>query len=526
MICINVQDLTYRFENGDTLFSELSFILNDKVTGLVGRNGSGKSVLAALLARDKMPYTGSVTQFCHVGWLRQLGPDNFFFQHNTISDFLGVTNKLHALARITEGGCNLQDFELIGDNWLLRECIDKQLESLGLPPDPWLPCQALSGGQLTRLALYQLFHSDYDYIILDEPSNHLDKKGKEGLIEEIQRFSGGILAISHDRELLQYVDDILELNSLGVRHYGGPYGVYAEQRTNELASIERRIEHVKSQRRKINKRMQKNREKTQQRANQGKLLTRSGSQAKILLNNKKQDAERSAGKGESRQNRQLVQIHDQLCLLNKQHEILKQQSLSLEPSEKRVSRILDVIGVHLAYIDREADLTFSVDFGDKIHISGVNGCGKSTLLKTIAGHLNPVRGEVQIHTKLCYLDQNFTLFDNTKTVQKNLEISCPHLSETEQRTLLAGIGLRREQVNQVITTLSGGEKMKVAMLVINRQPGNTLLLLDEPNNHLDIDSKLMLAQALHDFTGSLLVVSHDPSFITDIGISREICLDI
>ncbi|MDG9669285.1 ATP-binding cassette domain-containing protein [Hahella sp. CR1] len=525
MASISVQNLTYRFDNGDTLFSDLTFTLDDKITGLVGRNGAGKSILAALLTGEKTPYSGSVTTFCRVGWLRQIGAEEKLVQHETVSDFLGVRDKLEALSRVAEGGCESHDFELIGDNWLLREELEQQLLALGLPVDPFLPCQALSGGQLTRLALHQLFQSDYGYLILDEPGNHLDEQGKHWLIEQMRRFNGGVLIISHDRDILRCVDDILELNSLGVRHYGGAYDVYAEQRANELASQERRIDHAKTQIKQMRQTMQKNREKAQQRAGQGKQVARSGSQAKILLNNKKQDAERAGGARESNQNRQMAQVQDQLSKLNKQHEMLKQQSLSLGKTEKRVSRILDITEVRLPYIQQENDITFSVDFGEKIRLSGANGSGKSTLLKAIAGRLSPLQGDIQVRAGLCYLDQHFTLLDTAKSAQENLAHFCPHLSETDQRTLLAGIGLRRERADQAVATLSGGEKMKVAMLAISHQPGDTLLLLDEPDNHLDLDSRLMLAQALRDFTGSLLVVSHDQDFIADIGVSGEISLD-
>ncbi len=524
MARITVQNLTYRFDNSETLFSELNFTLDNKVTGLVGRNGVGKSILASLLAGEKHPYAGSVTRLCHVGLLSQIGADNQFLQHETISDFLSVKEKLLALERITQGGCELADFDLIGDRWRLREEIEQQLLSLGVNSDLSLPCQALSGGQLTRLALHQLFKSGYGYLILDEPGNHLDEQGKRWLIEQIELFSGGVLIISHNRDILRCVDNILELSSLGLRHYGGSYDLYAQQCADELSSQEQQIEQAKNQIRQIRQTVQKNREKAQQRAGQGKKLSRSGSQAKILLSSKKQNAERSGGSRENSQNRQLAQAQDQLSLLTQQHESLKQQNLSLGRSEKRSSRTLDLIAVKLPYCT-EKKITLSIDFGDKMHLVGPNGCGKSTLLKTITRQLQPIQGEIKVRAHLCYLDQHFTLLEGSKSVLDNLETLCPHLTETEQRTLCAGIGLPRDRVDQTVATLSGGEKMKLAMLAISHQPGNILLLLDEPDNHLDLDSKQLLARALRNFSGSLLVVSHDQDFIKEIGISSQISLE-
>lgn len=524
MARISVQNLTYRFDNGKTLFSDLSFTLENKVTGLIGRNGVGKSMLASLLAGERSPYSGSVTKFCNVGLLHQIGADDKLFQYETISDFLDVKEKLLALERITQGSCHLADFDLIGDQWLLRDEIEQQLLSLGMTPDLFLPCKVLSGGQLTRLALHQLFQSGYGYLILDEPGNHLDEQGKRWLIEQMKCFPGGVLIISHNRDILRCVDNILELTSLGVRQYSGTYDVYAEQHTNDLASQERRIEHAKNQIMQMRQTMQKNREKAQQRAYQGKQLAHSGSQAKMLLNSKKQNAERASGSRESNQNRQFTQLQQQLRTLTKQHETLKQQSLTLGKPEKRASRILALTSVVLPYRMGE-EITFSIDFGDKVRLTGTNGCGKSTLLKAIMGLLQPTKGSIKVRARLCYLDQRFTMLDNIKSALENLATCCPHLTETEQRTLLARVGLPRERANQSVDTLSGGEKMKIAMLAVSHQPGDTLLLLDEPDNHLDLDSRQTLSRALRDFSGSLLIVSHDQDFINEIGISGQISLD-
>ncbi|WP_190319906.1 ATP-binding cassette domain-containing protein [Candidatus Enterovibrio escicola] len=312
MIEINAHTLTYRFDNGDTLFSNLNSTLDDKITGLVGRNGVGKSILASLLTGEIRPYSGSVTTFCRVGWLRQIGVEEIPTLYETISDFLGVRHRLEALTRITAGGCDSHDFGLIDDNWQLQEKLEQQLQVLGLPVDPFLPCKDQSGGHLTRFALHQLFQSNYDYLILDEPGNHLDEQGKNWLIEQMMHFDGGILIISHDREILHNVDDILELNTLGMHHYGGAYEVYAKHRTSELNSFERDIDHANSEIKLMRQTMQKNRKKAQQRASQGKQVARSGSQAEIILNTLKQSAERSSGSRESNQNRQLLQMQDQL----------------------------------------------------------------------------------------------------------------------------------------------------------------------------------------------------------------------
>lgn len=521
VIRVDARGLTYQFNDGDTLFSDLTFTLDDGVTGLIGRNGSGKSVLASILAGEVAPSSGSVTSSCRIGWMKQFGAEGNLFQYETISDFLEVRGKLEALARVAAGGCDPHDFDLIGDQWLLRE---DQLRSLSLPADPFLPCRVLSGGQLTRLALHRFLHSRCDYLILDEPGNHLDEEGKIWLVEQLQKFCGGVLMISHDRDILRCVDGILELNGLGLHRYGGNYDVFVEERANELAGQERRIKDAVKNMKQVRQTIQKNREKARQRAVQGKQVARSGSQSKMILNNKKQDAERAGGSRENRQNQHLETMKVEFDQLRQQHEMLKPQTLSLGKPEKRATRILDVTDVSLPYNDSHSSITFSLDFGEKIRLSGANGSGKSTLLKIISGHAAAAGGSIQVRARLCYLDQHFRLLDNAGSALQNLSVFCPHLMETDRRTLLAGIGLKRERADQAVSTLSGGEKMKVAMLAISHQSGDTLLLLDEPDNHLDMDSRLMLAKSLRDYAGSLLIVSHDNDFIADIGVTGEIRL--
>lgn len=524
MVSISVQDLTYRFENGRTLFCDLTFTLDNQITGLVGRNGAGKSRLAALLAGECLPYSGSVNSSSKVGLLQQVTTLDSVLEYERVSEFLGIHEILEALDRITAGGCDPNDYDLIGDRWLLKAGLEQQLDKLGLPTNPYMLCNALSGGQLTRLALYRLFQSDYEYLILDEPSNHLDTKGRCWLIKQIQAFKGGVLIISHDRNLLRCVDSILELNTLGIRYYGGNYDVYIQQRNAELASQERRIEKTKAQLIKMRQTSQKNREKAQQRACQGKQKARSGSQAKILLNNNKQNAESSLGARENNDSKRIAQTEAELKAFSQQQEMVKPQSFALGKVKKRIARILDVTEVFLPFSYQRQAISFAINFGEKVRLLGANGSGKSTLLRVITGDVLPKRGEVRVRSRLCYLDQQFQLLDNNQSALENLATLCAHLNETNRRTLLASVGLNRERADQQIATLSGGEKMKVAMLAVSYQAGDTLLLLDEPDNHLDIDSRAVLAQALRSYTGSVLVVSHDQDFIDDIGITKEVIL--
>lgn len=517
-----VSGLSYRLENGESLFADLSFTITQKITGLVGRNGSGKSTLAAILAGELTPYAGTVTHTRHIGFFKQISSKNDFVRiYPTIADALQIRPQLAALKRIEQGNGTEQDVNAVGDEWRLFDSTCQSLSVLGLPADPFIPLEQLSGGQLTRLILQPLFTSQYDYLILDEPSNHLDRQGKQWLMDNMQQFTGGILLVSHDREILDHVEAIFELTSRGIHYYGGNYSAYITQRDNERAQHAKRIEHTQSQLKQLQHTAQKNREKAQQRAIQGKKLSRSGSQAKVLLDAKKESAESSSGTRENQQTKHVVQMQQQLSDLTQQHEQLKPQKLVFEKSQKQTSRLLDVMALRLPYGSHKA-FTFSLAYGEKVALHGDNGSGKSTLLNVIAGKLAPLAGKIHCYGAVHYLDQHFSLLDPQKTALENIAILCPHLTETDQRTLLAGIGLRRDKVNQYVFQLSGGERMKVAMLAVSHQPGEVLLLLDEPDNHLDLAFRQILAQALNQFNGSVIVVSHDRHFLADIEIDNEI----
>ncbi|BFT32087.1 hypothetical protein D210916BOD24_32630 [Alteromonas sp. D210916BOD_24] len=169
-------------------------------------------------------------------------------------------------------------------------------------------------------------------------------------------------------------------------------------------------------------------------------------------------------------------------------------------------------------------LNININTQDKVHIKGCNGSGKSTLLKTLLGKLTPESGNIKINTPLCYLDQYFALVLPDKSLLENLIDQCAGLDYNVARTLLAGIGFRQDTVHRKGCALSGGEKMKLAVLIVSHQPQAPMLLLDEPDNHLDIESKQALATALKQYQGGFLLVSHDDDFIDACSVSREVLI--
>jgi len=514
MPALQVNKLSYQLDNGIKLFENISFTLPQGLTGLVGRNGVGKSLLASIIAKEIEPTSGSVSSELTVLSFNQYNSIHFK-KDDTIGSFLGVAQQLAALNRIEQGSYEEADFELIGDNWQIKENILKVLKSLQLPANVEHLCLSLSGGERAKLHLWSLFQSNAQLLVLDEPSNHLDKSGKQWLIKQLKSYRGDVLVVSHDRELLQEVDSIFELTSLGLTFFNGAYGDYISTKQNKDEALTKQLLQLKKQKSNTLNQAQKSKEKAQKRASQGNKLRSSGSQAKVLLDGKKNKAEGAASGKVSKTKAQLSTIDSKQTFLLKQQEQLKPLSLSMHHEKSKKTQQLWVEELVLPYGCQEP-ISLQVMSNEKYHLFGKNGSGKSTLMKVLLGELIPINGIVHLNTPVFYFDQYFSLLNGQLTMLDNIKNYCAHLNDSDSRTILAGIGFRGDKVFTQVEQLSGGEKMRLMILMMSHQYELPLLLLDEPDNHLDIESKEVLANALNEFNGSFIIISHDEYLINAI----------
>lgn len=518
MPLLQANKISYQFDNGELLFDQLSCILNHRRVGLIGRNGIGKSLLTALLTKTITPTEGRVELYTNVASYSQL-PSELLSSELTISQYLRVDAILDALTRIESGDCDEKWFDIVGEQWQLRQALSEQLTALGLPDDPHFPCQQLSGGQLARLQLWQLFESQAGLLVLDEPSNHLDSHAREWLRQQIRSYPGAILLISHDRQLLREMEHIWELSTLGLTEYGGNYDFYRRQKELESEAVERQIVSVQKEQKRLEQQAQSNREKADQRAAQGNKIRRQGGQPKVFLNGFRSMATAAASnrlKNETSR-RDLLQAKAQD--LQARQERLKPQKMHLNASNKSGNKLVTMTKAVLPVGDSQP-IDLQLTAKGRLRLSGRNGCGKSTLLHVIAGTRNLIGGEMRVNGNVFYLDQHFGLLDESRSMLDNMRLFCAGLLESDARTLLAGIGFRRDSVFRLVRQLSGGEKMKLAMLVVGHQAESPLLLLDEPDNHLDLDSKRLLAQTLKDYQGAYILVSHDDEFVVECGVGE------
>ncbi|AQS35643.1 ATPase component of ABC transporters with duplicated ATPase domain [Shewanella psychrophila] len=524
MPILNAQQLSYKLDTGERLFSNLSFSIEQKFTAIIGRNGAGKSVLASILAGETQADSGSVFRsFNHLGYFKQQGIDSHSGQ--SIAEFLGVAPQINALKKVESGQYQAAELDIIGDNWQVRENLARQLAEIAITLPPETPCAQLSGGEKAKLQLLKLFSTNAELLILDEPSNHLDNKGRQWLLKQINTSKSKVLLISHDRALLHHVGAIYELTSLGLTLYPGNFSHYKTSKQTHLIAVNRKLAQAQSKQKQIARHTQLNHEKAQQRAASGKRLRKSGSQAKILLNTMRDNAEKSSSSRAIQRDNQQINNTELIRQLSQRKESLKPQAMYIQTGVKvktqKPETLLSIQDIRIPYVDTPL-IRLHLSHGDKLHLKGNNACGKSTLMKVILGELPADSGDIQRAAPLFYLDQDFRLINQALSLLGNLKIYCPSIADTQAHTLLAGMGFRGQSVHRKASWLSGGEKMKLAILIATHQIPLPLLLLDEPDNHLDIESKHLLSEALNQYRGSFILISHDREFVTDAGITETV----
>ncbi|GGF00981.1 ATP-binding cassette domain-containing protein [Pseudoalteromonas gelatinilytica] len=518
-------NLSYQHGNGDVVFNDLSFSLTAKITALVGRNGCGKSILALILAKQREPSSGTVVCHLTLGFYEQMNDVNQA-DNLTIAEAIGLEPVFNALDAINQGQVTEQNLTLLDGNWDLAERFNEELLRLGTKnKTAHSLSKHLSGGQLSQLKLWALFTCiKPDILILDEPSNHLDAKGKSWLVKQIHNFKGQLLLISHDQELLEQAHEIWELTTLGLTQYGMLFSDYQARKQQQVAALENKLNHVVKQQSKLNAAEQLQKQKTQKRASQGAALRKSGSQPKVLMDAKKDKASAnlsSQSKNAAKREGELTRNKQELC--SKLEQTKAQQFYLAQSDEVKHHKVLSLEEVVLAH-GTQKPFNFQVFSDDKIHLAGANGTGKSTLLKTLIFEIPVKAGRLHCNQALYYLDQHFTLIHNELTLLENVMTYCNNLNETTTRTLLASIGFRKDAVFKHATVLSGGEKMKLAMCIVSNIESTAFLLLDEPDNHLDLESKQLLAQSLQGFKGGFILVSHDKYFVESVGCNKQIIL--
>jgi ATPase subunit of ABC transporter with duplicated ATPase domains len=517
---------------GHRLFDTLSLAFGRERTGLVGRNGVGKSTLLRMLAGEQQPSGGVIARVGTVGVLDQRHEPG---QDECVAQTLGVGPGVAVLERVLAGEGDADDLDAA--DWTLTERIEDALGQVGLAhlSQDGLALDrlssGLSGGELTRLRLAGLLIAQPDLLLLDEPTNHLDADARRIVAGVLGRWKGGAVVVSHDRDLLRRMDRIVELSSLGVAVYGGAYDLYAERKAAERAAAER---DLASAERDVDRAAREGRtaaEKKARRDRAGRAFAASGSAPKIVLGMMAERAEVSGARDGRLAERRIEEAEATLGEAKARVERVRALSIALPPAGLAAGKA--VLAMKGAAWDTPegrrivgpVDLTL---IGPRrVAITGPNGAGKTTLLKLASGLLAPTSGTIDRPVRAALLDQETSLLRAGETVVEAFLRLNPGATPNAARSALARFLFRNVAGEKRIETLSGGERLRAGLACVMANGGDgerpaQLLLLDEPTNHLDLDAVAAVEAALQAFDGALLVVSHDPTFLEAIGVDEEI----
>ncbi|WP_341254439.1 ATP-binding cassette domain-containing protein [uncultured Dietzia sp.] len=539
MSSLVLSDVAYAFPDDTPLFDGLDLAVGPGLTSLVGRNGAGKSTLLRLIAGERRPTRGSITVDGDpagpptVGYLPQLLADAP--AGRTLADELGVGGRLAALARIEAGEGDDDDFGLVGDDWAVAERTIALLDDLGLPTELDRPVVALSGGERTLAAVAGRLLGRPRVLLLDEPTNNLDGRARERLFAAIGGFVGGgdrvVLVVSHDLELLDRAGRTVELRAGRCRVFGGPYAHYREVIETEQAAAVQSLTGARNDLRAERRDRVEGVEKASRRVAQGRRVQAAGGMPKILMNARRASAQESAGRLRAVHDHGVEQARERMRAADAA--VRRDEQLRVElpdpglPAGRVVLDVADPVAgrVHLAGPAR-------------VRLAGPNGSGKTTLLRRLLGARGPDRAggvdegfdddgfdDEVVHVPFALLPQDLRVEHPEWSVIDAIRAVRPAASAEEShahaaRLLFTGrAGFRR------LGDLSGGERLRAALAArLFARPVPQLLVLDEPTNNLDLDSVEVLADALSQWRGALLLVSHDDGFCDRVGVDDVIIL--
>lgn len=510
MALLSVNNL-YKGFSGETLLKNITFSIDEKdKIGIIGVNGAGKSTLIKMLLgieeNDENPETkerGIISKKGNlkIGYLSQkinLNKENSVFDE-VMSVFTHLKKDYEEIKKINEIlAIDTENFEKNmeklatlssryeqEEGYAIEYKVKQILIGLNIPEELWkVKIDNLSGGQQSRVALGKILLEEPELLILDEPTNHLDLIAIEWLEKFLKEYNRAFMVISHDRYFLDnIVNRIFEIEGKTLKTYKGNFTEYVIQKeaylSGAIKSFDKEQEKIKKMEEFV--RRYKAGQKSKQARGRQKLLDRMEKSENPVIK-------------------------------------VRKIKLKFEIETASVDRVLEIKDLAMAYDSKELfkNLNLTIFKGDRIGIIGKNGVGKSTLLKIIVGKEIPKNGIIKIgeRVKIGYYDQNHQGLTPENTIFQELIYNFP-MSEEEARTLAGGFLFTDEEIDKKIKNLSGGEKARVAFMKLILEKPN-FLILDEPTNHLDIYSREILEEALENYDGTILLVSHDRYFLENV----------
>ncbi|UXR31192.1 ABC-F family ATP-binding cassette domain-containing protein [Staphylococcus simulans] len=509
MILLQLNNVSKSFD-GEEIFSDVHFeVKSHEKIGIVGRNGAGKSTLMKIIAGVDGYDSGNVSKIKNlkVGYLTQqmtLDTDHTVWEEMSkpFAYLKQMEQEMQAETNWLANHADEYEAETFKDHMARYEALSNQFERLegyqfeskiktvlhGLDfneEDFNRSVNDFSGGQKTRLSLAQMLLSEPDLLLLDEPTNHLDMETTQWLEDYLNYFKGAIVIISHDRFFLdKTVNQIYDVALGAVQHYVGNYSKFITQRDQYYQKRMQEYERQQAEIKRLETFVEKN-------------ITRAS----------------TSGMAKSRR-----KVLEKIERIDKPMLDARSANIQFDFDRNTGNDVYHIRNLEIGYAEPViAPITMEITKGNHLAVIGPNGIGKSTFIKTVADRIPKLGGEI-IHganLRVGYYDQKQAEFKSNKTILDYVWDQYPTMPEKDVRAVLGRFLFVQDDVKKIINDLSGGEKarLQLALLMLER---NNVLILDEPTNHLDIDSKEMLEQALQDFEGTLIFVSHDRYFINQL----------
>lgn len=504
----------------ETIYEDAEFLLNerDKV-GIVGVNGAGKTTLFRILLRELELDSGSISVGnARIGYLpqeivledekqtvweylqdgrpiRRINAElEEIYKKLETADVNEQEPLLEHMGKLQE---RLEYFDCYEAEEILLDLIDRMQIDLDLLERPM---SELSGGQKSKMAFAQVLYSKPEILLLDEPTNHLDASTKDFVTSYLKNYRGSVLIISHDIEFLnQIINKIMFINKVThkISVYEGDYYTYKKKYAEEQRLREMSIVQQEKEIKELSEFVQRAKQASQT----NHAIKRMGQERALRLEKKKRE----------------LQTRDR---------VYKRVKMDIRPKREGALMPLEVENISFHYPGQPQlykDLSFRINGKERFLVVGENGVGKSTLLKLIMGILIPEQGRVRYNPKtdVAYYAQELEQLDLDRTVLQNVETD--GYTEWQLRSVLGNFLFYEEDVNKKVAVLSPGEKARIALCKVLLQKAN-LLILDEPTNHLDPETQAIIGGNFNLFEGTIIVVSHNPSFVEQIGISRMLIL--
>ena len=522
MPTLSFSHVSFAWPDGRRVFDDLTTAVPEGLSALVGRNGIGKSTLLRLALGELTPTAGTVSTAGRLAYVPQdlsLGVDA------RVVDVLGVAPRVDALRAIESGSGDPAHYEVLGDDWGVEDRALAVLRGLGLESGLDRRVGHVSGGESVLLGVGAALLTDPDLLILDEPTNNLDAEARVALRGSLASRRGATLVVTHDRGMLETVDRIGELRERDDRTsdlhwYGGALGEFESARATEGEAAARAVTAAESAVARRGRDLDAHVAAAGRRSRQGEKARAQRRVVGLAADAAKNRAERTDARVRAIHEQRLAAERERLdqarAALPRDRAIRIDLPATAVPSRRLVAEAAGLV------TRTGAELDALVRGPERIHVAGGNGAGKTTLVATLLGEIAPASGRASVAVPAGVLRQRLDVLDPSLSVIDNVRRRAPEASPQDVRDSLGRFQFRGASAGAPVSTLSGGERFRAALAcVLLARPAPQVLVLDEPTNSLDLDSQARLLEALADFQGALLVISHDPAFVEALHPTRR-----